>query len=93
LDVGHPRSGWQSRNYSTGAREIALTRGWEAGDSKSQQSDELAKLSGGQSSIDPAVALSEVVIVVVGTQHDIQRPRASQASTNSLPMPRTRPSI
>jgi hypothetical protein len=82
----------------------------------------------GQCSVDPAVALGEVGVVVVGGQHDLQGPgttqeprqilgstsardlpergleltedrsvscskRMSHANTNSLPAPRTRPSI
>ena len=46
--------------------------------------DEVVQLGGGQRSVDPAVALGELRVVVVGAEHDLERPAAAHEAREVL---------
>src|SRR4051794_26657089 len=50
----------------------------------SERVDELAQLGGGQRSVDPAVALCQLGVVVVRAEHDLERAAATQEAGEVL---------
>ena len=52
----------------------SVTRGRKAGNPLSQLSDEIPEGGPGQRSIAPAVPFSQLGVVILGAQHDLERP-------------------
>ena len=61
-----------------------VTGGGETGDSLGERADEATELVGRQGSIDPAVALRQISVVVVRAEHDLERPRAAHQAREVL---------
>ena len=58
--------------------------GWELCDSPGECSDKIAELRGGQCSIDPAVSLCELRIVILRAQDDLERTAATHETCEVL---------
>src|SRR5262245_2445988 len=50
----------------------------------SKRSDEIAERAGGQRSIDPTVPLSQLRVVILSAQHDLERPGAAHEAHEVL---------
>jgi hypothetical protein len=61
-----------------------VASGRKPGDPMRERSDEIVERLGGQCSIDPAVAFSQVRIVIIRAQHDLQRPCAAHQAREVL---------
>jgi hypothetical protein len=64
-----------------------VSGGRERGDPMSDGTDERGRLVGRQRSVDPAVALGELCVVVVRRQHDLEGPRATHYPREVLDSP------
>src|SRR6185295_7453222 len=58
--------------------------GWKPGDPLGERSDEVSELVGGQRSIDPAVPFSQICVIVLRAQHDLERPGAAHEAREVL---------
>jgi hypothetical protein len=65
--------GWRQRDRIDPVLDRELAGGWEPRDPISEGFDEVIERGGGQRSIDPAVPLSQIRVVILRTQHDLQR--------------------
>src|SRR5713101_1984824 len=76
--------GWRERDGIDSVLDRDMSSGREAFDPMSERSDEATEHVGGQCSIDPAVALSQLRVVVLRTQHDLKRSGATHDAREVL---------
>jgi len=61
-----------------------MAGGRKPGNPMSERSDKIAERVGGQRSIDPAVPLGQLRVVILSAQHDLERPRATHEAREVL---------
>ena len=61
-----------------------MAGGRKPGDPMGERADEIAERAGGQRSVDPAVAFSQLRVVILRAQQDFERPRAAQEARQVL---------
>src|ERR1700690_3525257 len=64
--------------------DYGKAKGWKAGYAMSERLNEIAEFSGGQRSIDPAVAFRHLRIVILRAQQHLDRPPAAHESGKML---------